>query len=56
MGYEPVSTTVALEFDLAETEPRDPRAILIRRQTQIEFEEDALPDTGGKTWPSAISI
>jgi ribosomal protein S18 acetylase RimI-like enzyme len=43
MGYEPVSTTVALEYDLAQTEPRDPSAILIRRQTQIEFEEDALP-------------
>lgn len=43
MGYEPVSTTVALEFDLAEAEPRDPRATLIRRQTQIDFEEDALP-------------
>ncbi|MGC8643324.1 MAG: GNAT family N-acetyltransferase [Isosphaeraceae bacterium] len=44
MDYEPVSTTVALEFDLAETEPRDPRAVLIRRQTQLEVEEDALPD------------
>ena len=43
MGYEPVSTTVSLEFDLAGAEPRDPRATLIRRQTQIEIEEDALP-------------
>jgi ribosomal protein S18 acetylase RimI-like enzyme len=43
MGYEPVSTLVALEFDLAKTEPRDPRATLIRRQTRIDMEEDALP-------------
>ena len=27
MGYEPVSTTVFLEYDLAQAEPRDPRAV-----------------------------
>ena len=43
MGYEPVSTTVFLEFDLASPEPRDPRAVLTRRQTQLVIEEDALP-------------
>jgi GNAT superfamily N-acetyltransferase len=43
LGYEPVSTTVFLEFDLASPEPRDPRAVLTRRQTQLEIEEDALP-------------
>ena len=42
-GYEPVSTTVLLEADLAVPEPRDPRAPLIRRQTQIEVFDDALP-------------
>ena len=43
MGYEPVSATVSLEFDLAEMEPRDPRGILIRRQAELDVEEDALP-------------
>jgi ribosomal protein S18 acetylase RimI-like enzyme len=43
-GYEPVSTTVLLEADLCVPEPRDPRAPLIRRQTQIEVLDDALPN------------
>ena len=43
MGYEPVSTTVFLEFDLASPEPRDARAVLTRRRTQLVIEEDALP-------------
>jgi ribosomal protein S18 acetylase RimI-like enzyme len=42
-GYEPVSTTVLLEADLAAPEPRDPRTAVIRRLTQIEFLDDALP-------------
>jgi ribosomal protein S18 acetylase RimI-like enzyme len=42
-GYEPVSTTVLLEADLTVPEPRDPRTALIRRQTQIEVVDDALP-------------
>jgi ribosomal protein S18 acetylase RimI-like enzyme len=42
-GYEPVGTTILLEADLTRTEPRDPRAVLIRRQTRVEFEDDALP-------------
>jgi len=42
-GYEPASTTVLLEADLAVPEPRDPRAALIRRQTQFEVLDDALP-------------
>ena len=42
-GYEPVSTTVLLEADLSVPEPRDPRTALIRRLTQIEFLDDALP-------------
>jgi ribosomal protein S18 acetylase RimI-like enzyme len=43
LEYEPVNTTVFLEFDLATSEPRDAGAVLIRRQTQLEIEEDALP-------------
>jgi ribosomal protein S18 acetylase RimI-like enzyme len=42
-GYEPAATTVLLEADLTTNETRDPRAVLIRRQTQVEFLDDALP-------------
>jgi ribosomal protein S18 acetylase RimI-like enzyme len=42
-GYVPASTVVVLEADLNQPEPRDPRTPLIRRQTQLEFFEDALP-------------
>jgi GNAT superfamily N-acetyltransferase len=42
-GYKPVSTSWLLEADLAVPERRDPRAGLIRRQTQIEFTDDAMP-------------
>jgi GNAT superfamily N-acetyltransferase len=42
-GYEPAATTVLMEADLSRPEPRDPRAAIIRRQTQIEFADDALP-------------
>jgi len=42
-GYEPAGTTVLLEADLTIPEPRDPRAVLIRRQTQLEFVDDAAP-------------
>ena len=42
-GFEPVGTTVLLEADLSAPEPRDPRAAVIRRQTQIEFLDDSLP-------------
>jgi ribosomal protein S18 acetylase RimI-like enzyme len=42
-GYQPVSSTVLLEADLGNPEPRDPRAPVIRRQAQVEFLEDALP-------------
>jgi GNAT superfamily N-acetyltransferase len=44
-GYQPVSTAVLLEADLSEPEARDPRAVLIRRQTQLEVNEDPLPRT-----------
>jgi len=42
-GYEPAGTTVLLEADLTVPERRDPRAALIRRQTQLEFLDDAVP-------------
>jgi ribosomal protein S18 acetylase RimI-like enzyme len=43
MGYDPVSTIILLQCDVATCEPRDPRSVLIRRQTQLEVEEDAHP-------------
>jgi GNAT superfamily N-acetyltransferase len=43
MGYEPVSTIVSLQLGLDQPEPRDPRAVLIRRQTELEVQEDVLP-------------
>ncbi len=43
-GYQPAGTTVLLEADLCVPEPRDPRGVLIRRQAQLEFQDDALPD------------
>jgi ribosomal protein S18 acetylase RimI-like enzyme len=42
-GFEPVSTTVLLEADLAIQERRDPRTAVIRRLTNVEFLDDALP-------------
>jgi GNAT superfamily N-acetyltransferase len=42
-GYQPAGTTVLLEADLTIAERRDPRAVLIRRQTDLEFVDDALP-------------
>ncbi len=43
-GYEPAGTTILLEADLSVPEPRDPRGVLIRRQTQVEFHDDAFPN------------
>jgi ribosomal protein S18 acetylase RimI-like enzyme len=43
MGYDPVSTAVLLQRDVAASELRDPRSALIRRQTYLEIEEDAHP-------------
>ncbi len=42
-GYQPAGKTVLLEADLGVPERRDPRAVLIRRQTDLEFIDDALP-------------
>jgi ribosomal protein S18 acetylase RimI-like enzyme len=42
-GYQPAGTTILLEADLSVPEPRDPRGVLVRRQTQVEFHDDAFP-------------
>ena len=52
-GFEPVSTTVLLEADM--TGPprgRDPRSVMIRRNTRLDVSEDALP----KSWWEALAI
>ena len=51
-GFEPVSTTVLLRADLSAPEPRDPRAVLVRRQARVEAAEDALPDN----WWQALAV
>ena len=43
MGYDPVSTTILLQCDVATSQPRDPRSLQIHRQTRLEVEEDAMP-------------
>jgi ribosomal protein S18 acetylase RimI-like enzyme len=43
-GYRPAAGTVLLEADLSRPEPRDPRALLLRRQARLELFEDAVPD------------
>ena len=43
LGYEPVSTTVHLHYDLNQEEIRDPRAPLLRRQVIVDFDEDPVP-------------
>ena len=43
LGYEPVSTSVHLRFDLSRSEPRDPRSPILRRQAAVEIVEDAPP-------------
>lgn len=40
IGYEPVGATALLELDLSTPEPRDPRAVLLRRQARLEVEDD----------------
>lgn len=43
LGYEPASTTILLEANLEAPERRDPRAAVIRRQTRVDFVDDASP-------------
>ncbi len=45
LGYDPVSTTFLMEADLLQPEPRDPRAVILKRMTQVEFTEDAMPSS-----------
>ncbi|MGE3818454.1 MAG: GNAT family N-acetyltransferase [Isosphaeraceae bacterium] len=42
-GYEPVAATMLMELDLTFPEPRDPRAVLHRRQTRLEIVDDPVP-------------
>jgi GNAT superfamily N-acetyltransferase len=49
-GYEPVSVTILLEADLGSAEPRDPKGVVLRRQTKLEIGDDELPPTW---WESA---
>lgn len=51
-GFEPVSSTVLLEADLTLPEARDPRGVLIRRQTRLDVDDDALP----ATWWHALAV
>jgi ribosomal protein S18 acetylase RimI-like enzyme len=51
-GYQPVGNTLLLEADLSRPDPRDPRAVLIRRLTRIEVEEDALP----RNWWDSLAL
>jgi ribosomal protein S18 acetylase RimI-like enzyme len=49
-GYEPVSTSVLLQANLSSPEPRDPKGVILRRQTRIDIIDDAQsPDW----WESA---
>jgi ribosomal protein S18 acetylase RimI-like enzyme len=43
-GYEPVANTVLLQADLAQPEPRDPKGVVLRRQTRLEVLDDAITD------------
>ena len=51
-GYEPVASTVLLEADLSAPEFRDPKSLLIRRQTRLEVIEDAIP----ANWWESVAI
>lgn len=43
LGYEPVSHSFVYEFDLLEPDLRDPKLMLLRRQTRVEIIEDEVP-------------
>ena len=42
-GYEPVAHSLLFEVDLSAPEVRDPKSLLVRRQTLLEVVEDAQP-------------
>lgn len=52
LGYQPSSTTLLLEADLDAPEPRDPRAAVIRRQTRVDYIDDASP----ADWWEALAL
>jgi ribosomal protein S18 acetylase RimI-like enzyme len=43
-GYEPAANTVLLQADLARAEPRDPKGVILRRQTRMEVVDDEVAD------------
>jgi ribosomal protein S18 acetylase RimI-like enzyme len=49
-GYEPAATTVLLQADLGRPEPRDPKGVILRRQTHLEVADDTV---AGGWWESA---
>ena len=49
-GYEPVARSNLYAVDLSVPEVRDPKSLLIRRQTRLEILEDAMP---ANRWESA---
>jgi len=51
-GYQPAATTVSLEAVLGDSEPRDPRSTLIRRQARVDIVEDARPSG----WWEALAL
>lgn len=51
-GYAPAAATTILEADLARPDPRDPKALLLRRQLRLEIADDAR--TPG--WWDALAI
>ncbi len=51
-GYEAVARSILFEIDLSAPEFRDPRSLLIRRQTRLEVVEDAMP----ANWWESLAI
>jgi ribosomal protein S18 acetylase RimI-like enzyme len=51
-GYETVARSILFELDLSTPEVRDPKSLLIRRQTRLEIVEDAMP----ASWWEASAI
>ncbi len=51
-GFEPVSHTALLQADLSAQEIRDPKGVILRRQTRLDLTDDAPPDN----WWDAAAI
>lgn len=45
LDYEPIATAVHLHFDLSRPDPRDPRAAILRRQVDVDHDEDMPADS-----------